>query len=76
MIGMEKAVCETLADPDLVVRSTTDDETFLNYRYYLRTMVGDKWLCVLVKHADEDTFILTAYFTDKVKRGETIWRKP
>ena len=75
MVGMEKAVSETLEDPDLVVRSITDDETLLNYRYYLRTMAGNKWLCVLVKYADEDAFVLTAYLTDKVKRGETIWRK-
>ncbi len=76
MVGLESAVRETLSDPDLVVRSITDDQALLNYRYYWRTIMGDKWLCVVVKYTEEDAFVLTAYLTDRTKRGHVIWRKP
>lgn len=76
MADMESAVAETLRDPQLVILSRTDETATLNYRYYLRTLVGGKWLCVVVKYGDADAFVLTAYLTDKPKRGEMLWRKP
>lgn len=30
--------------------------------------------CVVVKFQDEDAFVLTAYLTNKVRRGPVIWR--
>jgi hypothetical protein len=76
MAGMESALAETLGDPQLVIRSQTDETATLNYRYYLQTLVSGKWLCVVVKYSDADAFVLTAYLTDKPKRGEVLWRKP
>ena len=76
MAGMESDLAETLRDPQLVIRSRTDETATLNYRYYLRTLVGGKWLCVVVKCGDADAFVLTAYLTDKPKRGKVLWRKP
>ena len=38
-------------------------------------MVGGKWLCVVVKYAAEDAFVVTAYLTDQLKVGEVIWPK-
>ena len=73
MINMESAIEETLSKPELVIRSRTDEMTNLNYRYYYRTKVGDKWLCVVVKYAVEDSFVLTAYLTDKPKKGVQLW---
>lgn len=73
MVNMEPAIEETLSKPELVVRSRIDEMTNLNYRYYYRTKVGDKWLCVVVKYAVEDSFVLTAYLTDKPKQGEQLW---
>jgi len=76
MAGMDAALEETLRDPELVVRSRSDPATSLYYRYYLRTLVGGKWLCVVVKWGVADPFVLTAYLTDKPKKGELLWRKP
>ncbi len=73
MVNMESAIEETLSKPELVVRSRTDEQTNLNYHYYYRTKVGDKWLCVVVKYAVEDIFVLTAYLTDKPKKGVQLW---
>ncbi len=51
----------------------SDPEARLYYRSYVGTRVGDKWLCVVVKLTGEDAFVLTAYLTDKAKRGVQIW---
>ncbi len=73
MVGMEAALEETLARPQHVVESFSDSQAKLYYRYYLGTRVGDKYLCVIVKFTDGDAFVLTAYLTDKIKRGATLW---
>ena len=73
MAGLENAIAETLAQPEGVVESLSDPEARLYYRYYLGTRVGDKWFCVVVKVMDQDAFVLTAYLTDKIKRGVQIW---
>jgi hypothetical protein len=37
------------------------------------TLVGEKWLCAVVKYTTDDAFIITAYLTDKPKAGEDLW---
>jgi len=40
------------------------------------TIVGDKYLCVVVKYPQKGKgFIITAYFTDKVKAGGILWKR-
>lgn len=73
MRGMESALEETVRQPTLVIESRTDLPVQLNYRFYVGTRIGDKWLCVVVKYAPEDAFVLTAYLTDKPKRGKQVW---
>ncbi len=73
MAGLESALQETLRQPTLVIQSRTDAAAKLNYRYYFGTTVGDKWLCVVVKYGRADAFVLTAYLTDKPKKGEQLW---
>ena len=73
MANLEAGLIETLEHPTLVMQSRSDTSATLNYRYYLGTRVGDKWLCVVVKYADDDAFVLTAYLTDKPKKGEQLW---
>jgi hypothetical protein len=73
MRGMESALAETLRHPTFVIGSRTDPSAEMAYRFYTRTTVGDKWLCVVVKYEVNDAFVLTAYLTDKPKKGEQIW---
>ena len=73
MRGMESALEETLRHPTLVFESEIDFAVRLNYRFYFGTRIGDKWLCVVVKYAQEDAFVLTAYLTDKPKKGKQVW---
>ena len=73
MTDLESAVERTLREPELVIQSRSDEAATLNYRYYFGTRVGDKWLCVVVKYSAADAFVLTAYLTDKPKKGEQLW---
>ncbi len=75
MAGMESAIEETLRGPALVIRSATDPDASLNYRYYFGTAVGEKWLCVVVKYLSTDAFVLTAYLIDNPKRDDQLWPK-
>jgi len=62
-----------LQRPERVVESFSDPQAKLYYRYYFVTIVGDKYLCVVVKNIDADAFVLTAYLTDRIKKGRSIW---
>ena len=73
--ALESEIEKGLLKPEFVVCSKTDVNVSLYYRYYLKTKVGDKWLCVVVKDVEYDRFVLTAYLTDKIKTGEVIWQK-
>ena len=73
MAPLEQAIVEALLTPECVVQSASDEGTRLYYRYYARTRVGGKFLCVVVKTKASDAFILTAYLTDKIKKGEILW---
>jgi hypothetical protein len=69
---MENAITETLKNPEKVIRSNSDHTVLLNYRFYTQTLIGDKWLCIVVKYLENDAFIITAYFTDRIKKGELL----
>ena len=73
MKSLEAALIEALARPELVVRSTSDSRAVLNYRLLNDTVFGVKWMCVVVKHREDDAFVLTAYLTDKPKKGTQLW---
>ena len=75
MAGMVDKIEETLAKPESVVESLSDPEAHLYYRYYLGTLVGDKHLCVVVKLAQNDAFVLTAYLVGNPAGGRQIWPK-
>jgi len=75
MIDQVLRVAETLATPDTIVRSRTDAMGELFYKHYPSTPVTDKFLCTVVKVLPEDLFIITAYYTDTVKRGAILWEK-
>jgi len=34
-----------------------------------------KFLCTVVKVLPEDYFVITAYYTDTIKRGDVLWTK-
>ena len=75
MVDQVLRVVETLANPDTIVRSRTDATVELFYKHYPSTPVTDKFLCTVVKALPDDHFLITAYYTDTVKRGAVLWEK-
>jgi hypothetical protein len=75
MAGQTARIAETLAAPDRLVRSRTDSTVELFSKWYAATPVTAKFLCVVVKALSDDPFMITAYHTDAVKRGEGLWEK-
>jgi hypothetical protein len=73
MRGMEERIPETLRNPERVLESPSDARARLYYRFYVGTLVGDKHLCVVVKVADNDAFVLTAYLTTRPAEGQQLW---
>ena len=73
MKGMTAEIERVLRQPQLVRRSRSDTAVRLFYEFYARTIVGGKWLCVVVKYVENDAFVVTAYLTDKPKAGEDLW---
>lgn len=62
-----------VSKPECAVLSASDPTVELLYNFERGTKVGDKWLCVVVKYSVDDAFVVTAYLTDKVKKGEHLW---
>ena len=75
MQGMEGRIEETVRRPEKVFESLSDPQARLYYRLYLGTQVGDKHLCVAVKVADNDAFMLTAYLVRQPAGGKQLWPK-
>jgi len=73
MEDMEEEIEHVLREPQLVRRSRSDADVRLFYEFYTRTIVGGKWLCVVVKYMENDAFVVTAYLTDKPKAGDDLW---
>jgi hypothetical protein len=61
-------VRKTLAEPDEIRRSVSDPDVLLFHR---RVMA--RWVCAVVKRADDVGYLLTTYPADKVKPGEVVW---
>jgi hypothetical protein len=67
---------QTLVKPDVIIQSRSDKTIRLFHRFYRGTIVGDKYLCVVVKYPRKGSaFIITTYFTDKVKTGGILWKR-
>ncbi len=75
MKEQESKIIETIREPDFIRHSISDKSVRLYYKFYPKTPVGDKYLLTAVKLFNGEGFIITAFFTDKIKKGEIIWKK-
>jgi hypothetical protein len=73
MSGIGSEIEAALTKPEFVRPSRSDSSAHLFYKFCSKTVVGGKWLCVVVKYAEADAFIVTAYLTNKPKPGENLW---
>ena len=72
MTGIASEIAKVLREPQVVRRSRSDSAVRLFYHFYARTVLGGKWLCVVVKY-EQDPFVVTAYLTNQPKAGEDLW---
>jgi hypothetical protein len=68
--GKEKLVKEVLRVPDEIRVSKKDNKVYLFYKKYAKRL-----LCVVARIDDGEGFIITVYYTEKIKEGELKWKK-
>lgn len=74
MAGQWERLEETLAAPDFIVETVKDQTVHAYHRKYNQTPVTEKYLVVVVKYLEDDAFVLTAFFSSRLKRGSIIWQ--
>ena len=65
MKGQESRIMMTLQAPDSVLYSKGDDH-YQYHRFFSKTPVTEKHLLVIVKHLDDEGFVITAFFLRKI----------
>ncbi len=70
---LKNKIKEVLRKPDIVKGSKRDKNVWLYYKFS-QEIFGGKYLLVVVKKGDK-SFILTFYITDRIKKGDFIWKK-
>lgn len=73
MRDQEEKIKETVKAPDQVRKSNKDPSVHLYYKKYPKTPVTEKYLLVVAKVDSKSPFIITSFFTDKIKSGELIY---
>ena len=73
-VGFETALRRTLAEPDVVVQSLSDERGSLYYQLRAVSPYEGKYVCVVVKSLEYEAFIWTAYVSSRITTGEAIWR--
>ncbi|KAF0247141.1 MAG: hypothetical protein FD180_80 [Planctomycetota bacterium] len=68
-----KSLGSVLRTPERVIRSISDPSAELFYVWKTRTKVGPKYVCAVCIFKRRSAFVVTAYLTDRVKGGETLW---
>ena len=71
MEDLEDFVQSVLSAPDEVRRSSRDAKVFLFYR----VRKEERWVVAVARRLNGDGFLITAYQTNAIKEGETVWRK-
>lgn len=66
-------ISDALLYPDLVIESLSDSQVWLYRRRVDQSAGRTKRIRVVVKHARSDAFVLTAYPSDRLKRGRRVW---
>ena len=61
-------VSVTLQQPNYIRASREDDYVLLYYAPY-----GKYYLCAVCRHLNGDGFLITAYLTDRIKKGDTVY---
>ncbi|MDI6731145.1 MAG: hypothetical protein QME05_01000 [Candidatus Margulisbacteria bacterium] len=75
MVDAEQRIKESILVPDIIKQSKHDAKVWLYYKLFPKTPVTTKYLSVIIKVLNGQGFTITAYYTNKVKEGKTIWQR-
>lgn len=71
LAGQEQAIRQCLARPLLIRSSEKDANVYLHY-----VSLERGYLCVVTAPTKEnEQFVVTAYYTKDIKKGNELWRK-
>ena len=70
MAGRVADVVAALTDPDEIRQSRKDAGVLLFYQGG-----PPRWVCGVCRRDDGSGFLITAYPTDAIKAGDTIWKR-
>jgi len=68
---LEAEIKQALATPDEIRRSSRDPNILL---FYL-VLKKKRWAVAVARRLNDEGFLITAYQTDAIKEGESIWHK-
>jgi len=68
--GRVADIIRTLAEPEQVRKSRKDPSVYLFYR-----SEPGRWLCAVARRLGALGFLVTAYPTDSIKVGGTVWTR-
>jgi hypothetical protein len=67
--ALEEFVQQALSSPDEIRQSSQDPGVLLFYHIQR----SNRWVVAVARRLNGDGFLITAYQTDAIKEGETIW---
>ena len=68
--GKDQDAQDVLEKPSEVRQSKKDPNVLLFYG-----SSGSRWLCVVVRKENGTGFVITAYPTDTIKSGDSVWTR-
>lgn len=75
-------ISEVLFRPDQIVASTWDPDTEFYYKLHSESHhehsdcpARARFLCAMVKSPNDAGFVVTAYYTDSIRKGSIVWQK-
>jgi hypothetical protein len=75
MIDLLESIKDTLVNPEYVIQSKQDDKVALYNKFYITKKFGGKYLCVVVKDNENDSFIITSFLINKLPEGVILWQR-
>lgn len=70
LVEKEREIKKTLQDPDEIRLSKKDKSVYLYYKKFNKLS-----LAAVIKHNNRTGFLITGYFTDRIKEGKPIFKR-
>jgi hypothetical protein len=65
---------QAMKTPDLIKQGNRAD-TLMLYKFFSKTIVSPKHLVLVIKYFNTEGFVITGYFTERIRKGEILWKR-